>query len=124
MESKKFKPGDHPEDYRYLFAGHSHLLSECEWKAWYNLMMRFKVGRNGKLEERMQKARWFSKEPEVLALLEDGEEEFYRRTLARVLRETPEGLKTCPKCGSLCRTSKACLCPHCSHTWYETRTRQ
>jgi hypothetical protein len=30
-------------------------------------------------------------------------------------------LNRCEKCGCLCRTPEACLCPVCNHTWYERR---
>ena len=113
-----FQPGDHPEDYRYLFNGYPDLLTEVELKAKRNLLMQEKLKGRGLSKEEIMESKWLHREPEVLAVLENGSQEFYRRTMARVLSETPSGLNTCPKCGSLCRTSKACLCLYCSHTWY------
>ena len=119
---KKYKPGDHPEDYRYLFEGHSHLITEFEAKAWRNILIKTKsAGTDKKKMAQMMETKWFHREPEVLSLLGNGVAAFCQKTIARVLIENPNGLNTCPKCGSLCRTSKACLCPQCAHTWFEKR---
>lgn len=59
----------------------------------------------------------------VRALLVDGEQAFFDRVVLRVIREAGDRIvwNLCPKCGSLARTPRACLCPICSHTWFETR---
>jgi hypothetical protein len=69
----------------------------------------------------MMTRRWLDADDAVTMLLQRGEQSFFAATLERVLREQPEQLRTCPLCGSLCRTSQARLCPHCSHTWLDQR---
>lgn len=69
----------------------------------------------------MMERHWTTPDDSISQLLAEGEQPFFARTLQEIMRECPEPLNTCPRCGSLCRTSKACLCLHCSHTWFEVR---
>ena len=57
------------------------------------------------------------------AILAGGEDAFLDRIVLRVIREHGKKIvwNLCPKCGALTRTPRACLCPVCSHTWYEKR---
>jgi hypothetical protein len=59
----------------------------------------------------------------VHVILAGGEEAFFDRIVLRVIREHGDKIvwNLCPKCGALTRTPRACLCPVCSHTWYEKR---
>lgn len=56
-------------------------------------------------------------------LLADGLKLFFERVRNRILSEHADVvvLHRCEKCGCLCRTPEACLCPVCNHTWYERR---
>ena len=118
----RFKPGDHPDDHRYLFEGHPHLLTEVERRAWTRIMMLRKVAStDSPSQQDVMTRRWLDADDAVTCLLQQGEGIFFAEALGRVLREQPDRLRTCPQCGSLCRTAQACLCPHCSHTWYEAR---
>ena len=117
-----FRPGDHASDFRYLFEGHGGLLTEHEARAWMSIIVRKKIASTDNPAQRdMMQRRWLASDDAITALLQHGEQSFFAATLERVLRERPEGLRTCPRCGSLCRTSQACLCPHCAHTWFEQR---
>ena len=117
-----YKPGDHPNDHRYLFEGHPHVLTEAERGAWRNLLVARKIKNSGSGSMKRMLDRTMSiNNPAAEDLLRNGEAAFYTATFARVLAEQTDQLNTCPKCGSLCRTVKACLCPHCSHTWFEKR---
>jgi NADH pyrophosphatase NudC (nudix superfamily) len=119
----RFRPGDHPDDYRYLFEGHRELLTELESRAWTHIIMQRKIASTDSPTQRdMMQRRWLTVDDAVSTLLQHGEQSFFTTTLERVLREQPDSLRTCPRCGSLCRTSRACLCPHCSHTWFDQRT--
>lgn len=59
----------------------------------------------------------------VRDILAEGEDAFFDRIVLRVIREHGDKIvwNLCPKCGALTRTPRACLCPVCSHTWYEKR---
>lgn len=117
-----FIPGDHPADYRYLFEGHSELLTDLERRAWRRIFMsREMAATDSPVQRGMMTRHWMEVEESVTRMLQQGEQRFFAATFERVLREEPQRLRTCPRCGSLCRTSKACLCPHCSHTWFEAR---
>ncbi|RYD33245.1 MAG: hypothetical protein EOP86_13845 [Verrucomicrobiaceae bacterium] len=120
--SLKFQPGDHPDDYCYLFEGHSGLLTDSERYAWRRSMMLRKIDgvENPRMKSMMER-HWLTPDDSISQLLAEGEQPFLARTLRRIIRECSESLNTCPRCGSLCRTSEACLCPHCSHTWFEVR---
>lgn len=128
-----YRPGDHPKDCYYVFEGHRELLTAEEKRAWRHLQLLAKAragGAGGKSclarrmrlnrDERVEGVEGVEDEG-VDFLLEGGDVAFFRRTLERIVRENPQGLNTCPRCGSLCRTRESCLCPHCSHRWHQTR---
>jgi hypothetical protein len=118
----RFKPGDHPDDHRFLFEGHSHLLTDAEALAWRNLLVSKKVkASDDPTTKRLVAARWMENRSDATELLREGEVAFYQKVFKRILASSPSGLNVCPRCGSLCRTSRACLCPHCAHSWYEKR---
>lgn len=119
----KHQPGDHPEDILFFFDGHPHLLTLIERRALRRLRGQQKVQSSSEPMRRMLEERFLTSEPEVLSLLEQGEEAFFRTSLERVRRESGHELNCCPRCGSLCRTSEACVCPQCNHSWYERRHR-
>jgi hypothetical protein len=108
----------------YIFHNYSGLMTLAEKMAHKSLMMAYKGERSS--SENMKRhlhARFGSTEPEVLALLDKGPREFFVATRNRLLRDHSKeiSLNHCPKCGALARTPKACLCPACSHSWYEER---
>ncbi len=92
----------------YLFKNYRHLLTPHERDAYETIL-------NGRPSSR----------PEVNTLLAAGEAEFYLRVRDRVLESSRAEIRfnRCPKCGTLCRTPRACLCPKpgCHHTWFEQR---
>jgi hypothetical protein len=107
----------------YIFHNYFELMTLAEKMAHKNLIMAFKRENSSEKMKSHLGARFFSNEPEVLALLEKGAREFYIATRKRILRDHGRDiiLNRCPKCGALARTPEACLCPACSHTWYEKR---
>jgi rubrerythrin len=108
----------------YIFKNYSGLMTPAEKSAYLALIVGYKAehyecqNMKGHL-----RARSNSTEPEVVTLLEQGAREFYIATRNRILRDHGKDifLNHCPKCGALARTPKACLCPACSHTWFEER---
>ncbi len=101
--------------YRYLFNGHQELLSPEEAMAWRNLQVErlIELCEYPAVKE-LFRTRWISDDPAVIYLLENGSENFYNNTLQRLDGKT----RNCPKCAALCRTSRARVCPECSHSWY------
>lgn len=73
----------------------------------------------GKLQRTLRE-RWGSNDPEVLALLKNGREEFLHQVRERILREHPDEvfLNYCSKCGALTNTPKAKQCPKCFFSWH------
>jgi hypothetical protein len=106
---------DLPVQHRYLFNGHQELLTPDEAKAWRNLQVErlIELCEYPAVKE-LFNIRWIAREPKVLELLKSGSEDFYKNTLQRLDGKT----KLCPKCAALCRTSRARVCPECSHSWY------
>jgi hypothetical protein len=109
----------------YIFKNYSGLMTTAEKGAYLALIMAYKGERcdSDKMKAHMR-SRFESTDPESLALLKQGAREFYIATRNRFLRDHGKEifLNHCPKCGALARTPKACLCPACSHTWFETRS--
>jgi uncharacterized C2H2 Zn-finger protein len=116
-------PPDLDELTRYVFHNYAWQMT-IEEKAIYKAFMLEKMpGRSPKglrehLHERME-----SSNPAMAKLLEGDAEAFFVVTRDRILRDHAGEvfLNRCPKCSALARTPKACVCPACSHTWYETR---
>ena len=116
-------PPDTDELTRYVFHNYAWLMTIGE-KAAYKAFMLERMpghapeGKRAYLRERME-----SEDPEVAKLLEGDAEVFLVATRDRILRDHASEvfLNRCPKCSALARTPKACVCPACSHTWYETR---
>jgi hypothetical protein len=105
-----------PAQYRYLFNGHRELLTDDEANAWRNLQVERLIELcDYPAVKNLFRTRWISTEAVVLELLKSGSEDFYKNTLQRLNGKT----KHCPKCDALCRTSRAQLCPECSHSWYK-----
>lgn len=107
---------------RYIFNWCSNLLTEEERKARKHLIGLEKVENAD--SERMKNATrkfWLSRDEHILKLLENGEDEFYRKTVERVFRDNPkkEFLNLCPKCNALTNTPKAKQCPKCFYSWHE-----
>jgi hypothetical protein len=108
----------------YIFKNYSRLMTTAETGAYLALIMACK-GEHSDSDgiKRHLRLRFQSTDPEALALLDKGAREFYITTRNRLLRDHSKEifLNHCPKCGALARTPKACLCPACSHTWFEER---
>jgi len=116
-------PPDVDELTRYVFHNYAWLMTTAEKWAYQGLMMEGKAehasgGVSKHLRDRMD---WM--DPGMAALVEKGASEFVVATRDRILRDHADEvfLNRCPKCSALARTPKACLCPACSHAWYETR---
>ena len=60
-----------------------------------------------------------TEDPEVLKLLENGIQDFHKKSAERVLNEHFQELtlNTCPNCGGIARTPTAKQCRYCEHDW-------
>ncbi|MEK7724759.1 MAG: hypothetical protein AAB336_10450 [Acidobacteriota bacterium] len=104
----------------YIFNYCSDLLTKEEIQAHKNLLVQFKIdSTDNEIQKDMMRRRWQSNDENVLKLLENGSEEFYKIAVERVFREKPnkEFLNFCPKCNALTRTPKAKQCPKCYFSW-------
>jgi hypothetical protein len=63
--------------------------------------------------------RWQSDDPETLALIEMGWERFLQHTHDRILRDHPNEVGRCPKCGKLTATLQAKQCFACGYDWHD-----
>lgn len=73
-----------------------------------------KVAKNSKEWE----ARYGFQNKAINNLVELGLENLHNLIAHRMLKEHPELLNYCPKCGKLTRTPKARQCRHCYHKWF------
>ncbi len=105
----------------YLYDYCNNLLTVEEREAYKNTLVLFKI-RNSEspAKKKLLRKEWFSSDAEVLDLLKNGEEEFFRNLELRVLRDNPqkEFLNICPKCNYLTKTPKAKQCRKCHHSWH------
>jgi hypothetical protein len=109
----------------YVFSNYRRLMTHMEARASHHLMMTAMERAHGPnpqgtaLNLRLNQTLL----PEAAHLLADGSTLFRERLRDRILSDHADKivLNRCEKCGCLCRTPKACLCPECNHTWYERR---
>ena len=107
---------------RNIIYGHSHLLTELKAKAVHKVGVLSKIeSTDSQTMKRMMTERWLNTEAEVDELLKDGHEKCFQKIVERIKAEEKINLNTCPKCGTVCRTAEACICPNCNHTWFEKR---
>lgn len=114
-------PGGIGEEAHYVFNGFKHLLTEAGRQAWRNLQLQLKAQNAQNEAMGRMLLRKVDASGDVRGMLADGPEAFYRRVVRRIREEHLTELNLCPKCGALCRTPLACLCPACNHSWYHTR---
>jgi hypothetical protein len=109
---------------RYVLNHYSWLLTLEEKMAYKHLVGGRKIEATESLPMRQMLRKVFQTDDAgVHVILAGGEDTFFDRIVLRVIREHGDKIvwNLCPKCGALTRTPRACLCPICSHTWYEKR---
>ena len=77
--------------------------------------------KNKKLWEVYERKELISNDPEVLELIQNGSDEFFRKAAQRILNENQETvfLNNCKNCGKLARTPNARQCRHCGNKWFK-----
>ncbi len=102
---------------KYIFDHYPNLLTTEE-----RLARKHLIGLQKLKDEDSESRRrfWLSTDENVLILLENGSEEFFRKTVERILRDYPNEvfLNKCPKCNALTKTPKAKQCPKCYFSWH------
>ena len=107
---------------RYIFYNYFDLLTLKE-KAAYQASFAEEKAENlqpGELQDLLRE-RLGSKDPEIMALLASGRDEFMRKVRERIMREDAEKvfLNHCAKCGALTITPMAKQCPKCFFSWHD-----
>ncbi|WP_153393167.1 hypothetical protein [Chryseobacterium vaccae] len=78
-----------------------------------------KTSEDSQMRQVMIERGWINQDPQVIALLKNGYNEFEQNTMKRIMTEIPEKVffNNCPECGKLARTPLAKQCRHCGHNW-------
>jgi hypothetical protein len=109
---------------RYILNHYSWLMALEEKVAYKHIVGKRKIDSTESAPMRQMLRKVFQADDVgVHTILAEGEDGFFDRIVLRLIREHADKIvwNLCPKCGSLARTPRACLCPVCSHTWYEKR---
>ena len=107
---------------RYIFRNYFHLLTVREAAAYKSLLGEQKAESSESPNMKsMLREHWVSADPELRALLANGDERFMVSVRDRILREHADEvfLNQCPKCGALTNTPRAKQCPRCFFSWYD-----
>jgi ribosomal protein L40E len=112
----------------YIVRYHGHFLTRQERLAYRHLMGTMKAahGRSdaaAQLEVRSgprHSSDWFSDDPEVLSLTNDGWEAFLAHTAERIFDQHRYEVlfNHCCRCGALARTPRAKQCRSCGNDWH------
>ncbi len=95
------------------------LMTEPEWLAHRAFIGQLKA-EHSDCRELMEKSN--TKDPDALALMAEGQQQFMRRARDRILRDHPDKvfLNNCPKCGGLATTPTAQQCRWCFYARHRT----
>lgn len=106
---------------RYVFNYYPNLMTVREKSAYKHLigLKKADFAESEKLKNFTEKF-WCSADPEVLELLEGGEDLFFENVTKRILHQHQKEifLNYCPKCGALARTPSAKQCSKCFYSWH------
>ncbi len=110
-----------PDLVDYIIDHFSYLMNLDESKAWKHYAFNIKSYSSVEKRAIYYKKGWMTDDPNVLKLLNDGVEEFRKRTALRILKENEGKLKWnyCPKCFKLARTPDAKQCRYCGYDWHK-----
>lgn len=107
---------------RYVITNYAGLMTPQEFQGYRTAIRREKIeySSNPAMQRMLQKV-LVSEDPQVIALLADGDEAFLDRVRDRIIREHPDQvfLNYCPRCGIIARTPRAKLCVKCYFEWRE-----
>ena len=106
----------------YIFHNYPHLMTVREAAAYKSILgeKKAEASDSPNMQSMLRKG-WVSSDPEVRALLANGEEHFMVGVRDRILHEHASEvfLNRCRKCGALTNTPRARQCPKCFFSWYD-----
>lgn len=105
----------------YLIAYYPKLLSFSEKAAnKHHLAMLKSDNANDFQQKKVILKIWGTNEEEILALLENGYDEFKKIVADRIFKEQRDKIhiNNCPNCGRLARTPLAKQCRYCGNNWH------
>jgi len=93
------------------------LMTEPEWLA-HRAFIGQRKAEHSDCPELMEESN--TKDPDALALMSEGQQQFMRRARDRILRDHPDKvfLNNCPRCGGLAMTPTAQQCRWCFYDWH------
>ena len=106
----------------YIFHNYPHLMTVREAAAYKSILGEKKAESSDSPNmQAMLGKGWVSGDPEVHALLANGEEHFMAGVRDRILRERAGEvfLNRCRKCEALAKTPRAKQCPKCFFSWHD-----
>jgi hypothetical protein len=106
---------------KYIFDNYAYLMTIPEKKVYKSILGEAKAENSDSPEmQSFLRRRMVSSEPQVLALLENGEDAFMESVRDRILRESADEvyLNHCPKCGALARRPQSKQCQKCFYSWH------
>ncbi|PHI18087.1 hypothetical protein CEQ90_19795 [Lewinellaceae bacterium SD302] len=110
---------------KYILKYYSYLMTEKESAAWRHWKSIYKIkGSQSSLNQKNSKIKillkkgWVTENVEILNLLDNGIDEFEKKTAIRIDKENKINYNYCPKCGKLTRTPKAKQCRYCRYEWH------
>ncbi len=109
------------ETSHYIRNYFGHLMTDHEKLALQYHMYMDKTEENAHMRKIMVNRGWITEQPDIIAHLNNGYEEFELSVARRIMKEAPDKvfLNTCPKCNRLARTPYARQCRHCGHRWHD-----
>jgi ribosomal protein L40E len=111
------------EEANYVFNHYNQLLPLREKAAFKHYYHSFKLrdDPNAEVREKMYlKTGWLTSDPEILALLNNGYEQFVLDSAEKLIKNHKDRIifNRCPKCNALARTPVAKQCRFCGYDWH------
>lgn len=104
---------------QYIITYFSNLMTHDEKLALRYHIYTYKTSNNPQFKKALDDKGWINSDPKIIALLQNGYDEFELNVAQRILTETPEKIffNDCPQCNRLARTPFAKQCRYCGYSW-------
>lgn len=109
----------YPELIDYIYEYCEAFMSEHEQLAKKTFIYTNSVD-SASMRSIMLRKKWISDDPQVLRLMEGGEEAMKKKIVSRIWHEHEHvlNLNLCPACKKIARTPLARQCRYCAHDWH------
>jgi len=106
---------------KYIIDHHSNLMTIKEKVALKHHLYVQQAADSPRMMDAMYQRNWLTRDPEILALLEEGIDNLNLQIARRILNDYPTRIimNICPRCAKLARTSLARQCRHCYYSWHD-----